>query len=79
MVHIYKDELPFVLGLSKHDVILTCEDYETRQPFNLEIVDIEKSGARDWARYTAATLRFRQSAQHGRSFRWRAWGEGGDN
>ena len=71
-----KVRVVFNLALQRRPSKVTCEDYETRTPIDLEVVDIERSGARDWARYTAATLRVLQSAQQGRSFRWRAWGEG---
>jgi hypothetical protein len=69
-----KVRVVFNTALQVRPIKVTCEDYETRKPIDIEGVDIEQSGTRDWARYTAATLRLAQSAQ-GRSFRWRAWGE----
>lgn len=71
-----KVRVVFNVALAQRPTKMTCDDYETRQAVDIEVVDIEKSGTRDWARYTAATLRFSQSSQQGRSFRWRVWGEG---
>lgn len=70
-----KVRVVFNLALAKRPGKITCDDYENRQAIDVEVLDLEKSGTRDWARYTAATLRFPQSSQQGRSFRWRAWGE----
>jgi hypothetical protein len=70
-----KVRVVFNLALQVRPSEIPREDYETRAPIDLEVVDIERSGARDWALYTAATLRVLQSAQQGQSFRWRAWGE----
>lgn len=69
-----KVRVVFNTALQVRPTKVTCEDYETRKPIDIENVDIEQSGTRAWARYTAATLRLARSAQ-GRSFRWRAWGE----
>jgi len=71
-----KVRVVFNLALASRPSKITCDDYNTRQPLDSEVVDIERSGTRDWARYTAATLRFPQAAQQGKSFRWWAWGEG---
>ena len=49
----------------------TCQDYETREPLQIEVRGFEQSGTREWTRYTAATVRFVQPEQRGRSFRWR--------
>lgn len=42
---------------------------------DVELVDVERSGTREWAHYTVATVRFLKSAQQGRSFRWRVYAE----
>ncbi len=65
----------FNIGLQERPVRVTCEDYGTREPMEVELVDVERSGTREWARYTAATVRFLKSAQQGRSFRWRVYAE----
>jgi hypothetical protein len=62
----------FNIALQHRPTQLTCIDYDTRAPLETELVDVERSGTRDWARYTAATLRFVKPEQRGKSFRWRA-------
>jgi hypothetical protein len=66
----------FNLALQQRPVRFTCQDYETREPFETEILGIEQSGTREWARYTAITVRLVQAAQRGHSFRWRVYSEG---
>lgn len=62
----------FNVALQTRPSQFTCQDYETRQAMDIEVVDVEQSGSSDWRRYTAVTLRFPQPDQRGRSFRWRA-------
>ena len=59
------------VALQKRPTQITCVEYETRTPLDAELVDVERSGTRDWARYTAAVLRFVKPEQRGKSFRWR--------
>ena len=66
----------FNLALQQRPVRLTCQEYETREPFETEILGVEQSGTREWARYTAITVRLVQAAQRGHSFRWRVYSEG---
>ncbi len=70
-----KVRIVFNISLQERPVRVTCQDYETREPMEVEVVAIERSGTRDWARYTAATVRFLQPEHQGRSFRWRAYAE----
>jgi hypothetical protein len=62
----------FNIALPERPQRVTCTEYDTRAAVEAELVDIERSGTRDWARYTAATLRFVKPEQRGKSFRWRA-------
>ena len=55
----------FNLALQQRPVRCTCQDYETREPFETEVLGFEQSGTREWVRYTAATVRFVQPAQRG--------------
>ena len=66
----------FNLALQQRPVRLTCQEYETREPFETEILGIEQSSTREWVRYTAITVRLVQAAQRGHSFRWRVYSEG---
>jgi hypothetical protein len=66
----------FNLALQQRPVRCMCQDYETREPLESELLDVEQSGTREWARYTAAIVRLVQPAQRGRSFRWRVYSEG---
>lgn len=68
-----KVQVVFNLALSERPQRMTCEDFETRAPIDVEVVAIEQSGTREWVRYTAATVRFPNPEQRGRSFRWRAY------
>ena len=61
----------FNVALPNRPTQVTCVEYDTRVALEAELVDIERSGTRDWARYTAATLRFVRPEQRGKSFRWR--------
>ena len=65
----------FNISLQERPVRVTRQDYETREPMETEVVAIERSGTRDWARYTAATVRLLRPDQQGRSFRWRVYTE----
>ncbi len=67
-----KVRIVFNVALQDRPVQVTCVDYESRVPVEAELVEVERSGTRDWARYTAATLRFVHPEQRGKSFRWRA-------
>ena len=53
---------------------ITCQDFETRDPIDIELVELEESGSGQWLRHTAASVRFVRAEQRGRSFRWRASG-----
>ena len=66
----------FNVALRERPQRVTCIEYDTRAALETELVDVERSGTRDWARYTAATLRFVKPEQRGKSFRWRAIQEG---
>jgi len=55
---------------------LDGQEYETREPLETEILSVEQSGTREWARYTAVTVRLVRAAQRGHSFRWRVYSEG---
>jgi hypothetical protein len=66
-----KVRIVFNISLQERPVRVTCQDFDTREPMETEVVAIERSGTRDWARYTAATVRFLRPDQRGRSFRWR--------
>jgi hypothetical protein len=66
----------FNLALRQRPVRCTCQDYETREPLESELLGVEQSGTREWARYTAVTVRLVQAAQRGHSFRWRVYSEG---
>lgn len=48
---------------------LRLEDYDTREPFDVS-VEFELQGTGKWARFTAATVTFKQPEHRGRSFRW---------
>jgi hypothetical protein len=48
---------------------LKVEDYETQEPFEVEVQFIQQ-GTGKWARYTGATLKFHKSEQRARPFRW---------
>ncbi len=71
------EEVRFVFNraLRERPVRVTCQDYETREPLDIEVVRIEQSGTREWIRYTAATVRFLRPQQRGRSFRWQVYAE----
>ena len=62
----------FNVALQNRPTQVTCTDYDTRTSLDTEVVDVERSGTRDWARYTAVILRFVKPEQRGKSFRWRA-------
>ena len=66
----------FNLALHQRPVRCACQDYETREPLESELLGVEQSGTREWTRYTAVTVRLPRPAQRGRSFRWRVYGEG---
>jgi len=70
-----KVRIVFNVSLQERPVRVTCQDYETRESLETEVVAIERSGTWDWVRYTAATVRFLRPDQQGRSFRWRAHAE----
>lgn len=54
---------------------LTCEDYDTREPFEVELLSFEEGGFNQWMRYTGARLRLARPEQRGRSLRWFLFGE----
>lgn len=62
----------FNLALDQKPKRLTCEDYETKEPFEVGC-DFVQQGFGKWTRWTGATLRFARPEQRGRSFRWRAY------
>ena len=68
-------QVVFNVALQERPSRMVCEDYETRQPVDIEMLAIQQSGTREWARYTGVSLRFAQDAQRGRSFRWRVFGK----
>jgi hypothetical protein len=51
---------------------LTCEDYDTQEPFEVQ-VEFDQQGFGAWTRWTGATLRLPRPEQRGRSFRWRLY------
>ncbi|MGE0821541.1 MAG: hypothetical protein AB7G75_33680 [Candidatus Binatia bacterium] len=65
----------FNIALQQKPTQMTCVDYETREPLETRILDIEPSGTRQWMRYTAVTVQFLKEEQRGRPFRWRVFGE----
>lgn len=65
----------FNRALQTRPMRVTCQDYETREPLEIELVTIEQSGSREWTRFTAAIVRFVRPEQQGRSFRWQAYAE----
>lgn len=64
----------FNIALPTQPATLTCQDYETREPLEIELLELEPSGSGEWLRYTAARIRFVRAEQRGRSFRWRVSG-----
>ncbi len=54
---------------------LTCQDYDTRDPFEVELLNFEEGGFNKWARYTGARLRLARPEQRGRPLRWFLFGE----
>ncbi len=65
----------FNLALEDKPQRLTCEDYESKEPFEVES-ELMQQGFGKWARWTGAKLRLVRSDQRGRPFRWRAYGRG---
>lgn len=64
--------ITFNLALEQKPKRLTCEDYETKEPFEVG-AEFVQQGFGKWTRWTGATLRFNRSEQRGRPFRWRAY------
>ena len=62
----------FNLALEKKPTRLSCEDYETKEPFEVTSEFVQQ-GFGKWTRWTGATLRFSRAEQRGRPFRWRAY------
>lgn len=59
----------FNLAQTERPGALKLEDYDSREPFDVD-VEFEQQGTGKWARWTAATIRFKKPEQRGRSFRW---------
>lgn len=64
----------FNLALQDQPKRLTCEDYDTKEPFEVE-PRFEQQGFGAWTRWTGATLRFPRAEQRARPFRWRIYGQ----
>jgi hypothetical protein len=62
----------FNLALKDKPQRLTCEDYETREPFEVD-TEFNQQGFAAWTRWTGATLRFKRPEQRARPFRWRVY------
>jgi hypothetical protein len=60
----------FNLALKDKPQQLTCEDYDTKEPFDVE-TEFHQQGFGAWTRWTGATLRFKRPEQRARPFRWR--------
>jgi hypothetical protein len=48
---------------------LRVEDYDSRQPLEVE-VKFEQQGTGKWMYWTSATVTFKKADERGRSFRW---------
>jgi hypothetical protein len=48
---------------------LRVEDYESREPFEVEVQFVQQGTGR-WARYTGAILKFHKPEQRARPLRW---------
>jgi hypothetical protein len=64
--------ITFNLALGQKPKRLTCEDYDTKEPFEVG-AEFVQQGFGKWTRWTGATLRFNRAEQRGRPFRWRAY------
>ena len=54
---------------TENPAALKVEDYESREPFGVE-VEFDQQGTGKWARFTGATVKFRNPDQRGKAFRW---------
>jgi hypothetical protein len=59
----------FNLAQAKSPAALKVEDDESREPFEVE-VGFDQQGTGKWARFTGATVKFKNSTQRGKPFRW---------
>lgn len=50
---------------------IQVEDYRTREPLDVEVVEFIRQGTGKWARWTSSAVRFKEPGERGRSFRWR--------
>lgn len=63
-VHVF-----FNLAQAERPAALKVEDYESHEPFEVE-VELERQGTGKWARFTGAAVKFKNAAQRGKAFRW---------
>ncbi len=63
----------FNLALKDKPQRLTCEDYDTKEPFEID-TEFNQQGFGAWTRWTGATLQFKRAEQRARPFRWRIYG-----
>ena len=64
----------FNRALEQRPGAIRLEDYQTRAPLDVEIVEFIRQGTGKWARWTSAVVRFKAPEERGRSFRWRLQG-----
>jgi hypothetical protein len=68
-------QVTFNLAVKDKPQRLTCEDYDTKEPFEVQ-TEFNQQGFGAWTRWTGATLRFVRQEQRARPFRWRIYGPG---
>ncbi len=68
-------QITFNIALKDKPQRLTCEDYDTREAFDVD-AEFNQQGFGAWTRWTGATLRFKRPEQRARPFRWRIYGQG---
>lgn len=59
----------FNLAQSAAPTALAVENYETREPYEVEVKFVQQGCGR-WVRWTAADVRFMRPEQRGKPFRW---------
>ena len=64
--------ITFNLALKDRPGRLACEDYDSREPFEVT-AEFTQQGFGAWTRWTGARLHFPRAEQRGRSFRWRLY------
>ena len=59
----------FNLAQAEAPAALTVENYETREPYEVE-ASFVRQGVGKWARWTGADVKFKRPEQRGKPFRW---------